>query len=416
MNKLNIYKLQTGKAPTIDVPASKSISNRLLILNALYGNRIQIQNLSESEDTRLLKLLLEQFSQNKTNVPFDCQNAGTVFRFLTAFLSFQPASFSLTGNSAMKKRPVFPLVDAIKKIDSNIEITYLEKPGYPPLKIHGKKLPGEINTKIDSSISSQFITALLLAGIPTGITLEIDNQPASYSYIQMTLSLLEQLRIHYQLCQNTITIPAQSVQKQDIFVEYDWSSAAPWYVLTSTMPKGFSMQIFGLQQNSIQGDQYLSKLFKHMGVQTKFYQSYIKLRKISYPDIQELTFDTTEIPDTVPYLLTACAANKINLKLTGISQLRYKESDRIEAMKQELDKTGSKLELCSPDSLKLHSPGSFNKIKDLTVHSHGDHRIAMAFAPLASLIENIAITGYDTVSKSYPTFWNEFQKCGFQTQ
>ncbi|MGM0612037.1 MAG: 3-phosphoshikimate 1-carboxyvinyltransferase [Bacteroidota bacterium] len=415
MNKLTINKTQiTDKVPFIKVPASKSISNRLLILNALSGNKLTIKNLSDSEDTLLLKKLLEEFMQNKTQL--NCQNAGTVFRFLTAFLSFQPGSFYLTGNSAMKSRPVYPLVNAIKRINSHITISYPEKSGYPPLQIHGKELNKEIKTNIDSSISSQFITALLMTGVRHGITLKIEKKPASLSYIQMTLMLLEKLNIHYQFHDDTIILPSQKLQDQEVVVEYDWSSAAPWYVLTSIMQTGYSIQVYGLQEESIQGDQELSQLFSHLGVQTTYHSEYIELRKTARPNIQDLTYDIKNIPDTALYLLTACAANETDLTLNGISHLRYKESDRIKAMQQELSKLGVKLEIRSPDIIKLHSPKSFETKNDITINSHGDHRIAMAFAPLATLIKNLSISEPDTVAKSYPNFWQEFQKCYFQIQ
>jgi len=414
MNRQTINKSQTiSNNPLLKVPASKSISNRLLILNALSGNKLTIKNLSDSEDTLLLESLLEKYAHNERQ--FNCQNAGTVFRFLTAFLSFQSGIFFLTGNSAMKKRPIHPLVDAIKSIDERIEIIYQEKFGYPPLKIHGTNINKEIKTTIDSSISSQFITALIMAGIRHGITLKIEKEPASLSYIQMTLMLLEKLNIHYQFRDDTIILPSQKVQEQEIVVEYDWSSAAPWYVLTSTMHKGFSLLINGLQEKSIQGDKKLSSLFKPLGVQTTYHNDFIKLQKTAHPYIQDLTYDIKDIPDTALYLLTAYAANKIDLTLTGTYHLRYKESDRIEAMQQELSKLGTKLELLSPDSIKLHSPISFETKNNITINSHGDHRIAMAFAPLATLIKNLSISEADTVAKSYPNFWVELKKCGFYT-
>ncbi|MFW6019083.1 MAG: 3-phosphoshikimate 1-carboxyvinyltransferase [Bacteroidales bacterium] len=415
MNRLTIYKsLIANKVPLIKVPASKSISNRLLVLNAVFDNKLTIQNLSKSEDTLLLQSLLEQYSRNIHH--FNCHNAGTVFRFLTAFLSFQPGIFYLTGSYAMKKRPIYPLVDAIKKIDSSIKITYPEKYGFPPLEIRGTHVNQEIETNIDSSISSQFITALLITGIQKGVTLNIGNKPASYSYIQMTLMLLEKLGIQYHRYKNTLRIPAQQLQQQAIWVEYDWSSAAPWYVLTSIMHKGYSLQIDGLHKESIQGDTALNNLFNHLGVQTNYTGDSIVLHKTSDPPARALELDTTDIPDTVLYLLTACAANKIELTLTGISHLRYKESDRIKAMQKELKKLGAELDVTIKDTIKLHPAESINTKNDIIINPHGDHRIAMAFAPLAGIIDDLSIHDPDSVKKSYPNFWLEFQKCGFHIQ
>ncbi|MFO8054683.1 MAG: hypothetical protein R6U19_05905 [Bacteroidales bacterium] len=414
MTRIHIkHERQVVENPDIQVPASKSISNRLLLINALHNDPLTIENLSSSEDTVLLKTILTDYftTPHPQELSLDCQNAGTVFRFLTAFFSFRKGIFILRGSEAMKKRPVYPLVESLQAAGARID--YLEHQGYPPLKIIGQEIRNSIKTRIGGDISSQFISALILAGSKYGLDLKINNYQVSKPYIQMTLELLTSLGAVVNYKGHRITLPKQEIPPGKIFNEYDWSSAAPWYLLTSIMPVGYSLFIKGLTKDSIQGDKILARLFSELGVKTHWHKDGAGIEKKQSFVKDQLQFDVSGVPDIVPCFLAACAANKVRVTLTGISHLRHKESDRIFSMKEGLGKLGCKLEVRSSTHLYLH-PCTSGISSPAEIDSFEDHRIAMAFAPLASRTKELSITAPDSVAKSYPGFWEELQKCGFR--
>ncbi|MCF8330821.1 MAG: hypothetical protein K9H84_00050 [Bacteroidales bacterium] len=416
MDKLTINKNGTiNRHATLNIPASKSISNRLLILSALSGKRIVIQNLSSSGDTVLLKYILDDYSQSPgSSFFYNCNNAGTVFRFLTAYFSFQNGEFILTGSERMKNRPQSPLFKAL--IKAGVKIRFLEDAGKPPVKIYGKKPEKTLSVTIDGTKSSQFINALLLTGPQYGLELQIDNKKVSGAYIDMTTALFDQLNIQYHFnAENTIYIPRQQIREQLIFNEYDWSSAAPWYVLTALEDKGYSVTINGLRQDSVQGDKRISEIFSRFGVQTIFQEGSIKILNNGIVSThQQCALDVTDTPDLVPFILTTCAGLGINCILKGVSHLRYKESDRIAVMKSELQKTNNIINEIDGNTIHLQSNKIKSSGKTVLINSHNDHRIAMAFAPMVLRHSSIEILNPLTVDKSYPGFWQEIKKTGLQ--
>lgn len=398
---------------SINVPSSKSLSNRALILNVISGNKISIQNLSKSGDTRLLNDILKDYLQNDgSSYYYNCKDAGTVFRFLTAFFSFQNGEFVLSGHERMKQRPHSALFHTLK--DAGVNLRFLELEGKPPVKITGKKPQKPLSLKIDGSKSSQFITALLLTGPEYGLTLQINRKKVSGTYISMTLALFDQMDIQYQfITPNTIFIPQQQIARQQLFIESDWSSAAPWYVLTAFQEKEFALTINGLNQNSIQGDKRLAEIFASLGVKTIFQNDGITIINQGLAPINEvLQLDLTDTPDLFPYILTTCAGLNMSCTIKGIAHLKYKESDRIAAITSELSKMNNTLKTINSNTVQLQKNKSRSSIGSVVIDPHHDHRIAMAFAPMALIKENIEIMNPYTVNKSYPAFWNELKKTG----
>ncbi|MFO8086738.1 MAG: hypothetical protein R6T91_02880 [Bacteroidales bacterium] len=413
MSTIQIHKAEKiTPRVQIEVPASKSISNRLLMLKAISGNQIRINNLSTADDTTLLNDILTNYQSTKSShLTFNCDNAGTVMRFLTAYFSFQPATVQLTASEAMKQRPISPLVTALREMGAKIE--YMEKHGFPPLKVYGQKTATASPVKMDSTISSQFFSALMLLAPQTGLILELPNTLVSHSYVEMTLAIMDKLKIDYHLQGQNIHIPKQSIDKQTIACEQDWSSAAPWYVLTSLMPSGYTLAINRLPIKSIQGDRKLVQLFRHFGVKTIPDKTGVILLKTNNINLSPLRLNISTIPDTAPYLIIAGLFQKRAIQIHGAGHLRYKESDRLFVMQSELKKAGYPIHIDKNHTIEI-AKSSIKKLQhSITVDTHNDHRIAMAFAPLAAYLPQISLLSGEAVSKSYPAFWDEFRKCGF---
>lgn len=413
MNQLTCYSSSLAEAPVVKVPASKSISNRLLMLSALHGQNLSIKNLSSSEDTMLLSgILCEYFSKGSHDKPFifNCGNAGTVLRFLTAFFSFRSGGiYYLACNTPMKSRPIYPLVDSLRRIGCHIE--YLEKPGYPPLKIMGQSPSRPLHMVADGSVSSQFITALLLVGSRFGLHLEVKGALVSASYIEMTLNLFSRLNISYQKTHFGISLEGQFLPAVEAVCEYDWSSAAPWYVFMALRSSGSKLHISGLEEKSIQGDAVLARFFRSFGVTTSYGRGGITLEKQLGPTCQGLSFHVGSTPDTAPYLLAAAAACGLKMELRGVGHLRIKESDRIISMQKALEPANVSLREASPGIIQMDAQqATLNK--HLIINPMEDHRIAMAMAPLVIKTNKMTIHNPKVTGKSYPNFWDELKKCG----
>jgi 3-phosphoshikimate 1-carboxyvinyltransferase len=368
----------------IDLPASKSISNRLLIIQALCKQEFEITNLSSSEDTKSLQKALKA-----TNATIDVGAAGTSFRFLTAYLSTLVGNrYILTGNNRMKERPIKELVDAL--LELGVEIKYLEKMGFPPLEILGADIT-ENKVNIDGKISSQFISALLLISptLKNGIKLKISGEIVSKPYIIMTLKLMEEFGISHTWQENIIEIKQQKYSAKNYNIEADWSAASFWYEIAS-LSTNCNITLNGLTENSIQGDRKVSELFNNLGVQTKFENGSIILTKKEEKDISK-EINLINTPDLYQPLKCTLFAKNLTTKFLGLQTLKDKETNRIKAVEKEL--------------LKL------NTTKKITTYK--DHRMAMSFAPLCLKYETLQINDVDVVGKSYPNFWNDLKKGGF---
>lgn len=393
------------KDSTIYLNSSKSESNRLLIIKALSEKEITIKNLSKANDSALLKNLLE--SENL--VVWDAQDAGTSFRFLTSFLAIKKEHVVLSGTERMKQRPVKVLVDALNKIGA--EILYLENEGFPPIYVKGKI--NQVKNKLDipGDISSQYISSLLLIAplLEKGIEINIEEPFYSRPYVNMTLNLMNSFGIKSAVKGNKISIKNQEFSSGSYIVESDWSAASYWYSILSISDNINNLTLQGLKKKSNQGDSVISELMKSFGVNTQYKEDGIVLTKIKL-DTEEIELDFRDCPDLAQTILVVAAYHKIKLKVSGVESLKIKETDRLVAMKNELKKIG-----CD-----FYEEGNYwilekrrREIDDeLSIDTYKDHRMAMAFAPLASK-KSMIINDPDVVVKSYPTYWEDLKKVGF---
>ena len=390
----------------ITVPASKSISNRLLIIQALCNNKFNISNLSTSEDTRVLVNALQ--SPNKIA---DIGHAGTSMRFLTAFYASNEGEKILTGSDRMKERPIGNLVNALKKLGAEIE--YTEKEGFPPLLIKGKQLNGG-SVNIDSSVSSQFISALLLSS-PTfknGLELELENKVISSSYIEMTLKLMAFANVKVEKQNNKLIVRPQNYSASDIEVEGDWSGVSYWYQIAALASKA-RIEIKSLKENSLQGDAQCAAIFAKLNIKTEYLKEGIRIYKEgTLPE--HFDFDFLENPDLVQTLAVTCVMLKIPFQFTGTQSLRIKETDRILALQNELGKFGVLLKYTNDGTLSWDGtfPGEIQNTP--IISTYHDHRMALAFAPIAATGNDIIINDPGVVIKSYPSFWEDLKKLGFE--
>lgn len=410
--KIGKVKLLDGK--TIAITGSKSISNRLLILGKLFGD-LKIENLSNSQDTQLLEKALSEKSEM-----VDIHHAGTAMRFLTSFFSVQEGKKTiLTGSARMKQRPIKPLVDALRELGA--EINYLENEGFPPLEIHGKKIEKNF-VKIPANISSQFITSLLLVGasLENGLEIELDGEITSRSYIKMTLKILKDIGIETHFERNTIKILSSNSsllnQQMDAHfhssrikhytVESDWSSASYFYSLVAIGKKKMHLKSF--YTYSLQGDSALKEIYlKFFGVNTisdaaEHLITLVPDAHFHYPE--KLFLNMNDCPDIAQTVCVTCVALKLPFEISGLGTLKVKETDRLVALQNELEKIGCKTEI-TENSIK--SLEFFESKKDISIATYNDHRMAMSFAPFA-LVKELDIQNEDVVEKSYPDFWEDF--------
>lgn len=393
----------------IDLPASKSISNRALIINALSDSAIPINNLSDSDDTQVLNKILHS---NNTNI-FDIGHAGTAMRFLTAFLSRIAGVWELTGSSRMKQRPVGILADALIRLGGNIQ--YIEKQGFPPLKIYGSHLKGK-TLEMDGSVSSQYISALLMIApvIENGLKLRLQGEITSRSYVEMTLKLMARFGIKYDWEGDTITIPEQKYKPVDFTVESDWSAASYWYE-TLALSDGGTLLLNNLSLKSLQGDSQISGWFNNFGIDSVQTDKGILITKKENRNPDKLILNFLENPDMAQTMACLCVAKKIPFHFSGLKTLKIKETDRIAALTNELTKFGALLSEPIPGELEW--TGKINQFPaaDIpVVKTYNDHRMAMSFAPMATAGYKMEIEDPLVVSKSYPAFWDDLRKAGFE--
>jgi 3-phosphoshikimate 1-carboxyvinyltransferase len=398
----------------LHLTGSKSISNRVLIMAELskeWDENIEFDNLSEADDTLRLQYYLEEIrscSLQCLPLVINTENAGTVMRFLSSFLTVKKGKWLLTGSKRMQNRPIEILVDALKELGA--DINYTEREGHPPLLITGDGLRGgEIS--MDASVSSQFISSLMMIAPVTekGIYIHFSERPVSFPYIDMTRKLMAYFGVDIELTSKSVKVNPSQYLIRDFAVEPDWSAASYWYEVLAIAGKG---EIFleGFSKESVQGDSRVSKLFKDLGVQTKFEKKGVRISATG-KRTEHFTCDFTNIPDLVPAVLATCAALRIPATIKGVAHLKYKESDRMQVLRDELGKTGALLK--EKDSVfELSYKKSFRPEKQLIFETYGDHRMAMSFAPLVLKYDEITIMDKDVVEKSYPGFWNDLQQLG----
>jgi 3-phosphoshikimate 1-carboxyvinyltransferase len=385
------------------LPASKSISNRVLIMNALAGNTSKLHNLSDANDTQLMLRLV-----NSTDEVIDVEDAGTTMRFLTAYFSATNQKKILTGTSRMKERPIGILVNALRTL--GVDIAYIEKDGYPPLQIKGFSGQKTNKLSIRGDVSSQFISALMMVApnLPQGLVLELEGKVGSRPYIEMTASLMEQYGAKSTFIGNTITVLPQRYSPIEFTVESDWSAASYWFAFAA-LAKDANLLLPRITLSSLQGDRAIVDIMKILGVEASMVNNELKLTKTNQQS--NIHWDFTHCPDLAQTVAVVCAAKGIEGTFTGLESLRIKETDRIAALQNELRKIGGDLEETSAESWKLipskklPASASFNTYKD--------HRMAMAFAPLATLM-NVTIENPNVVKKSYPRYWDDMKTTGFK--
>ncbi|MFN8406703.1 MAG: 3-phosphoshikimate 1-carboxyvinyltransferase [Sphingobacteriaceae bacterium] len=383
---------------TIKLTGSKSQSNRALIMQALSCGKIKIENLSEALDTTALQQIL-----HSKGITLDVGPAGTAMRFLTAYYTLQQGEVILTGSNRMKQRPIGILVDALNQIGAHI--SYQENKGYPPLQIKGPLKQVSYQVLIRGDISSQYISALLLIApqLPMGLELKIEGELTSRPYVEMTLAMLEQAGIKHVWNKSTIRISHQDFNTCTIYVEPDWSAASYWYSIAALADEA-EFFLPGLNSYSLQGDRKIVEIMAHFGVTSRFQNGGVFLKKESKTSVCK-QFDFKECPDLAQTVIVCCAALGHDATFTGLETLKIKETDRIQALQNELAKLGVKLienhQVYQLDCSALHFPSR------LIINTYDDHRMAMAFAPLALMIKEIEIEDAQVVIKSYPHFWDD---------
>ena len=390
----------------ITITGSKSESNRLLLLKALFEN-LEIQNVSNSDDSQYMLKALDS-----ENPIVDIHHAGTAMRFLTAyFATLDGKTTLLTGSQRMQERPIKILVDTLRALGA--DIAYDKEDGYPPLRITGKTLLKD-EVRMKANVSSQYISALLLMAtkLKNGLTLHLEGKITSVPYIQMTLSLLDQLGVETSFEGQVIKVkPYLETVSKTFTVESDWSSASYFYSIVALSPVGTQINLSTYKKDSLQGDAVLQEIYTHLGVQTTFEGSKINLKKINTKLPDSLNLDLANAPDIAQTIVVTCLGLQVKCNLTGLHTLKIKETDRLEALKNEIYKFGTSIEI-TDDSLHLSNSKPLKS--GAVVETYNDHRMAMAFAPLA-LRTAFSINEAEVVSKSFPDFWDNLAELGFNT-
>ncbi|MBS1647212.1 MAG: 3-phosphoshikimate 1-carboxyvinyltransferase [Bacteroidetes bacterium] len=392
----------------VNVPSSKSVSNRQLLLRTIFNmDHRPIFFLSEARDTQILKTILENKNAKEINV----HDAGTAARFLTAYFSCVEGERIITGTLRMQQRPIGALVAALQKLGADIE--YVQHENFLPIKIRGKKLAGG-KIEVDGSISSQFLSALLLITplMDKPLELHIANQPVSASYVEMTLKMMQQWGIACTKNNNTVWVDNKKSSMHfpmgDIVSEGDWSAASYFYSIMALAKEG-EIRINRLNKNSLQGDSVCAALFQSLGVHTRFYEDHLLLTKNKH-SASSFLYNCISCPDLAPTLAFCGGGKNINMTLQGLQTLSGKETDRVRALQQELHK----MQISS--SYQNHSlsfQAHNTSLPAATFESYNDHRMAMGAAPLALCLPSVSINNPEVVEKSFPHFWEELKKIGF---
>jgi 3-phosphoshikimate 1-carboxyvinyltransferase len=394
---------------TVQLPLSKSECNRLLIINALSEVHFETLQLSDAEDTQKLQQLLTLAATAHDETVYDVGAAGTTMRFLAAYFAQLPGIRILTGSDRMRERPVGELVDVLRKLGAQIE--YTEKEGYPPLRITGKRLSGG-EVEMDGNVSSQFITALLLIGptLHNGLVIRFRTEVVSVPYVNMTIRLMERFGASPIWHDDVLSVsPSKyNIEGAEHNVEPDWSAAAPWFTMAA-LAKEADILLGGLHSNSLQGDRVLADLAPFWGLTATFEDAGLRIRKQGGTPLN-FAFDFGDCPDIAQSAAVTSAALRIPTLLNGLETLRIKETDRIAALQTELGKLNMRTEATDSWLNLIETQPLPSSAKIDTYH---DHRMAMAFAPLALRMSGLQINDPDVVKKSYPKFWEQMQHLGF---
>jgi 3-phosphoshikimate 1-carboxyvinyltransferase len=389
---------------SLTLDGSKSISNRVLIIKALCQDSFDIHKISSSKDTQTLIQLLGQTDRDV----YDAGAAGTTFRFMTAFLALQDGTQILTGSERMQQRPIGKLVNALRALGCDIE--YVENEGYPPLKINPPKSLTTNALSIAADTSSQYITALLLISptLQNGLQLTLEGTIVSRPYIEMTLGLMAYFGVNHTWTGNTIVVEPQAYQARDITVEADWSAASYYYALAAFADE-LDLTLNGLFKDSLQGDAVAVEMGLHFGINTEFTERGLRLTKSANPRSERFEWDFVKCPDIAQTFAVICAGVGVQGSFTGLETLFIKETDRVAALQNELEKVGVSFQQ-TPQCFTIDGKAKFETIP--TFSTYEDHRMAMSFAPLA-MFNPVKIEDPAVVSKSYYEYWHDLQKLGF---
>jgi len=395
----------------INLTGSKSESNRALVTSALSKGLVKVDNLSDADDTVVLNNILTQLVNRDDQLqPIDVGHAGTAMRFLTAYLSTIDGQFLLTGSKRMKERPIKLLVDALTSLGAVIKYEAIE--GYPPLLITGPLTQSTRNVKIRGDVSSQYLSALLIIAptLPKGLSLEIEGPLTSKPYVDMTLKMLEETGIKHQWVNNTITIEPQTHTESVLTVEPDWSAASYWYSIASLADKA-TITLPNLKETSLQGDSLIQEIMVPLGVKTIREANGFQLTTALENKQQQEVLNLKDCPDLAQTIIVAAAAKGLNLAFTGLETLKIKETNRVQALQNELAKIG--VALLEDNEVYTLACENLNFPAKVSFKTYDDHRMAMAFAPLSLVIPEVEIEDLHVVEKSYPDFWLDLQKAGF---
>jgi 3-phosphoshikimate 1-carboxyvinyltransferase len=390
----------------LTLEGSKSISNRALLILTLAGARAEawLSNLSGAKDTRIMQALLAQPAAT-----YDAGDAGTVFRFMTAYLCLQPGDQVLTGSARMLERPIAPLVDALRALGADVE--YLGREGYPPLRIGGARPRGGA-VRVRADVSSQFLSALLMIGpyLTDGLELSLQGAPVSRPYLDMTLRMMRYFGAEAQwVGPDRIRVYPGEYLPRELAVEADWSAASYWYAMAALSDRA-ELVLRGLYADSLQGDAVIAEMAAAFGVETRYEAGGLRLRYAGAPAPEALDLDFRDCPDIAQTLAVLCAGRGVPARLSGLATLAIKETDRIAALQCELDKIGVHMKPDTPHAYRLSGRADLSRRPVFS--TYGDHRMAMAFAPLA-LLGPIGIEHPEVVEKSYPDFWERLRALGF---
>lgn len=402
------YRLSAPSAikATIQLPASKSISNRALIINALAESNCTPDNLSDCDDTRVM---IKALTQNEETI--DIMAAGTAMRFLTAYLSVTPGERIITGTTRMQQRPIQILVNALRELGA--EISYTNNEGFPPLRIKGAELKGN-EIALKGNVSSQYISALLMIApaLKNGLVLHLSGEIISRPYINLTLQLMQDFGAKAAwTSSDSISVAPQPYTSIPFTVESDWSAASYWYQITALSPKT-EIELLGLFRNSYQGDSRGAEVFSRLGITTEFTTKGVKLKKTGKAP-ERLEEDFIDIPDLAQTFVVTCALMNIPFRFTGLQSLKIKETDRIAALRNELKKLGYLIEE-ENDSVLMWNGERCEPEATPVIATYEDHRMAMAFAPAIICHPTMQIADPQVVTKSYPGYWEDLRQAGFQ--
>ena len=408
--KLSLAHTADISNESLQITGSKSEANRLLILQALYP-QIKIENLSNSDDSQVMQKAIASSDE-----VVDIHHAGTAIRFLTSYFATREGRKTiLTGSERMQQRPIKILVDALRDLGADIE--YKNEDGYPPIILNGKKL---IKNKVSlkANVSSQYISSLMLVAptLENGLEISLEGKVTSVPYINMTLSLLKEIGAEGSFANNVIKVqPLKQNTTETLVVESDWSSASYFYSLVA-LSKNASITLGSYKKESYQGDSSLAQIYKHLGVETSYSNNTITIKKnpefVVAQDAFNGALDLANSPDIAQTIVVTCFGLGVSCYLTGLHTLKIKETDRLEALKTEIEKLGGSVTITNED-LKLHASAEIKQ--GVAIDTYQDHRMAMAFAPLA-LRTQLFINEAEVVSKSYPDFWNDMKKLGLKIE